>query len=165
MELTSTNTVFGDCPKCKGTGRFITTRGVDFGKCFTCDGTGKKMTKVENKVLGLFFPKLMKLVIEKNVKLHLSGCKVIKTQAGKYYLVSPTFGLGIFGEFTPNGMLWAKKGFTQTMADQLQDIEANGLEAAKRISALTGACCACGRTLTRESSIEEGMGPICSGKF
>lgn len=38
------------------------------------------------------------------------------------------------------------------------------LEEAKEFGALYGTCCVCGRTLTRESSIAEGIGPVCSGK-
>lgn len=39
------------------------------------------------------------------------------------------------------------------------------LEQAKEFGALYGTCCVCGRTLTQESSIEAGIGPICAGKF
>lgn len=39
------------------------------------------------------------------------------------------------------------------------------LEAAKAFGALYGCCCNCGATLTDETSIERGMGPICAGKF
>lgn len=38
------------------------------------------------------------------------------------------------------------------------------LEEAKEFGALYGTCCVCGRTLTRESSIEAGIGPVCAGK-
>jgi len=39
------------------------------------------------------------------------------------------------------------------------------LEDAKRFGALYGSCCVCGRTLTKEESIEAGIGPICASKF
>jgi hypothetical protein len=39
------------------------------------------------------------------------------------------------------------------------------LEEAKEFGALYGTCCVCGRTLTNESSIEAGIGPVCAGKF
>jgi hypothetical protein len=39
------------------------------------------------------------------------------------------------------------------------------LEQAKEFGALYGTCCVCGRTLTNEDSIKEGIGPICSGKM
>src|SRR6185312_17281816 len=37
-------------------------------------------------------------------------------------------------------------------------------EKAAEYGALYGTCIVCGRTLTRESSIEAGIGPICAGK-
>jgi hypothetical protein len=39
------------------------------------------------------------------------------------------------------------------------------LEQAKEFGALYGVCCVCGRTLTNEQSIEDGIGPVCAGKF
>lgn len=39
------------------------------------------------------------------------------------------------------------------------------LEDAKAYGKLYGTCCVCARTLTRETSIEAGIGPICAGKF
>lgn len=39
------------------------------------------------------------------------------------------------------------------------------LAEAKEFGALYGTCCVCGRTLTNETSIEEGIGPVCSGRF
>lgn len=39
------------------------------------------------------------------------------------------------------------------------------LEEAKAFGALYGTCCCCGRTLTNEDSIAEGIGPICAGKL
>lgn len=39
------------------------------------------------------------------------------------------------------------------------------LEQAKTFGALYGVCCVCGRTLTDEVSIEEGIGPICGGRL
>jgi hypothetical protein len=38
-------------------------------------------------------------------------------------------------------------------------------EQAKEFGALYGTCCVCGRTLTKEESIEAGIGPICATKF
>lgn len=39
------------------------------------------------------------------------------------------------------------------------------LDQAKEFGALYGTCCVCARTLTKEESIEAGIGPICAGKF
>lgn len=38
------------------------------------------------------------------------------------------------------------------------------LDEAKAYGQVTGTCCVCGRTLTNEASIAEGIGPVCSGK-
>lgn len=38
------------------------------------------------------------------------------------------------------------------------------LEQAKEYGALYGTCCVCGRTLTDEVSIANGIGPVCAGK-
>jgi len=38
------------------------------------------------------------------------------------------------------------------------------LEEAKKWGVLYGVCCNCGRTLTKEESIQAGIGPICAGK-
>lgn len=47
---------------------------------------------------------------------------------------------------------------TLTSADRM------GLDEAKAFGAIYGVCCQCGRTLTDERSIAEGIGPICAGK-
>lgn len=39
------------------------------------------------------------------------------------------------------------------------------LDEARAFGALYGTCCACGRTLTDESSIAAGIGPVCANKF
>lgn len=124
------------------------------------------------------FPRIVSLVRDKNVKLHLSTCKVVITQAGRMVLVAPTFGQGLwgsfreekgterFGVFSPNRSFFSlPQDQAKFMLEQLGLVEDKGLEAVKSISKLTGNCCICGRTLTAENSIEEGIGPICSGKL
>lgn len=39
------------------------------------------------------------------------------------------------------------------------------LEQAKEFGALYGSCAVCGRTLTNEASIAEGIGPVCAGRL
>jgi Family of unknown function (DUF6011) len=46
-----------------------------------------------------------------------------------------------------------------TVADRMS------LEDAKAWGALYGTCCVCGRTLTDERSIAEGIGPVCGNRF
>lgn len=38
------------------------------------------------------------------------------------------------------------------------------LDEAKAYGKVTGTCCVCSRKLTRESSIQAGIGPVCAGK-
>jgi len=111
------------------------------------------------------FPKTIAMVEEKHIKLYLGPCKIVKTLAGKLCLVSPVFGAGYFGTFRPNGDFTPTKQFTYEHLQLLINVEERGLEAIKAIGLLTGNCCICGRTLTAEGSIDEGIGPICAGKF
>lgn len=39
------------------------------------------------------------------------------------------------------------------------------LDEAKEYGKVTGTCCNCGRKLTDETSIANGIGPVCAGKF
>lgn len=39
------------------------------------------------------------------------------------------------------------------------------IEQAKAFGALYGTCCVCGRTLTDERSIADGIGPVCAGRI
>lgn len=70
-----------------------------------------------------------------------------------------------------SGHLYAKRltedGF-EYEAGAIRKIRASDrltLDEAKAYGKVTGQCCVCGRTLTNESSIEAGIGPVCSGKF
>lgn len=174
------------CSKCQGSGRFITFYGEDRGVCYKCKGAGwieaqseaapgtnqhnsnrppMKMHREEKQPIA-FFPKIVRLVLEKNVKLYLGACKITMFQDGRLALVAPTFGGGIYGYFNKeSGGFAANKSCTPEMILMLQDVEQRGMEAVKDIGALTGNCCVCGRVLTNEDSIEDGIGPVCSGKM
>lgn len=113
----------------------------------------------------LKFPKTVEIVRRNQVKLHLGDCKVVVSLAGIMSLVSPVFGSGYYGRFGADGTFDRREGCTDEMVRKLMDIEERGLDAVKDISRLTGICCVCGRMLTNEVSIEEGIGPICAGRF
>jgi hypothetical protein len=113
----------------------------------------------------LTYPRIISLVLRENIKLHLANCKVTSFRNGQLALVAPVFGEGIHGYFDKDGVFKPNKSFTPYMKSQLDAVEDRGLEAVKEISQNTGHCCMCGRTLTNETSIEEGIGPICSGKM
>lgn len=69
-----------------------------------------------------------------------------------------------------SGHLYAKilQGTTFTVApgaiSALRPEHQMTLDDAKEYGRLYGVCCRCGRTLTDESSIAAGIGPVCSGK-
>lgn len=162
------------CRKCGGTGRFIARgSGRDCGECFSCGGTGKwgqpKQAVLNGPAIqggeSIPLPKTLHLVLEKQIRLHLGICKIVDTQAGKICLVSPMFGAGYYGTFERDGTFRPTKQCTQQMKDILLDVEARGIEAVKAIGKLNGICCVCGRKLTDEYSIANGIGPICSGRF
>jgi len=51
------------------------------------------------------------------------------------------------------------------MVRRLQVEHRMSLDEAKAFGALYGTCCVCGRTLTDEKSIENGIGPVCGKKY
>lgn len=153
------------CAKCNGTGRFVGYSGRDCGECFTCGGTGKKKSTPPPTLPILSFPKTIDIVLRNNVRLHLGDCKIVITQAGRICLVSPLFGSGYYGTFEHDGAFRPTKQCTEAMIAKLRDVEERGIEAVKDIGRLTGICCVCGRTLTNEASIEDGIGPICAGRM
>ena len=55
--------------------------------------------------------------------------------------------------------------FAPGMIYKLSSATKMTLEEAKEFGALYGTCCVCGRTLTNETSIEEGIGPVCASRF
>ena len=115
-------------------------------------------------MLSRLYPKTLQLCKENNIKLYLRGCKVVCTQAGKWCLVSSLFGAGYYGSFRPNGDFYPTGQCKQEFLDQLQAVEDGGMEAVARIGIATGICGICGRTLTDETSIANGIGPICAEK-
>jgi hypothetical protein len=109
------------------------------------------------------FPKLVNLVLSQNIKLRLRHCKVVLTQAGVLCVVAPVFGEGYYGRFR-DATFNPNKTCTEEIIAELQDVEDRGMAAVKEIGMLTGCCCICGRTLTDDYSIANGIGPICAGK-
>lgn len=70
-----------------------------------------------------------------------------------------------------SGRLYAKllteDGF-EYAAGAIRRIKASDrmtLDEAKEYGQMTGTCCNCGRTLTNEESIRDGIGPRCAGKI
>lgn len=59
---------------------------------------------------------------------------------------------------------WEYVGRNQTF-HSLSESTLMNLEQAKAFGKLYGMCCVCGATLTDETSIERGIGPICEGRM
>jgi hypothetical protein len=82
------------------------------------------------------------------------GALYVKDEQGTY------MGKILGTTFTPN-----REGREGKAADLLNAIAADPLAAALRYGQRTGRCSCCGRELTRESSINAGIGPICAEKW
>lgn len=75
-------------------------------------------------------------------------------------VVSPQTGNTYAKVFTSDGWVYAQGAVKKlTAASPLT------LEQAKEYGKLYGTCIVCSRTLTDETSIAEGIGPICASKF
>lgn len=62
--------------------------------------------------------------------------------------------------------LWNRPGVDMDgVKAMLEEFEGAPLQAAMKYGKLSGRCCSCGRELTDESSIANGIGPICAAKF
>ena len=63
-----------------------------------------------------------------------------------------------------SGESWSFE-FAPGMVQRLSESTRMTLTEAREWGALYGTCCACGRTLTDETSIANGIGPVCGSKF
>lgn len=106
------------------------------------------------------FPKIEK-VYEKNVSLegiHNVKGQVIKVQRAREsgYLYTKVLTQGLDGKWTFVRLQGGLKLVGPRTKITLED--------AKKYGKLYGTCCICGRTLTDETSISNGIGPICAEK-
>lgn len=76
--------------------------------------------------------------------------KVKRSQAGYLYAM----------ELTEEGFQFAKGAIRNIKPEHRMT-----LEEAKKYGRQTGMCCVCGRELTNETSIREGIGPVCGGRI
>lgn len=124
------------------------------------------MTKtVASQWIGtlLDMPKTKASVPEPDEGFYIVGGKVYKVQvavhgSGKKYakMLVPGTAYGDKGTWEYVG----RKPF-----NLFNDSTKLTLEKAKELGHLYGMCCVCGATLTNESSIEAGIGPVCANKF
>ena len=122
-------------------------------------------TPRQRAVQALAFPRIEALVREKDLALHLGVCKVVQFSSGVVGVVSAIVGAANYGVIENDGTFRRLRECTDEIVAVLRDVEERGVEAVKAIGRATGRCCVCSRTLTQESSITAGIGPICATKF
>jgi hypothetical protein len=64
-----------------------------------------------------------------------------------------------------DGRFQPSRACTAEQAAEIEDVAAHPAEAAKAYGQRTGMCCVCGRTLTKNESIDAMIGPICAEKY
>jgi Family of unknown function (DUF6011) len=69
-----------------------------------------------------------------------------------------------YGKIIDN-KLYPAYGLAETLAQEIQTILDNPVEAATVHGQQTGTCCCCGRTLFNANSIAAMIGPICAEKY
>lgn len=89
----------------------------------------------------------------KRIVSYLSGCNNDTDYTG-------------FAFLTPNGFqVWRKyQGHVNSELQSAIKVLANPAEAGQRYAIESGRCYLCGRTLTVEESIKDGIGPVCANK-
>lgn len=160
-----------NCNRCNGSGKFYATygarKGMPIGNCFTCNGTGKlepRKPRSDQMPVEHDFPNLANWTYNHNMRLTLQTCKVVMWQSGVVMVCQHEFGKPAYAQLNESGTLYPRKAMTAAVMQELIKVEEQGLEAIQEIGRLTGCCCICGRMLTDEESIANGIGPICLGK-
>jgi Family of unknown function (DUF6011) len=161
------------CPKCQGSGRFISSAGRDCGECFACGGTGKiraaaqktAAVAVQSDALAEAFARAHESGL-KRPRVTLGGMVISEAastsaNAGALYVKQDGAYLGkiMRGAFSPS------RDCTPEQSAQLQDMVRDPAAAARAYGIRTGVCCMCGLTLTNAESISYGIGPICRERW
>jgi len=82
--------------------------------------------------------------------------------AGHLYVKS---GEDYQGKIAPDGRFLPVRNASETATERLQAIAADPQGEAIRHGAQTGSCACCGRELTKQESIDAGIGPICAERW
>tara|TARA_R110000751_G_scaffold18122_1_gene55137 strand:- start:215 stop:1045 length:831 start_codon:yes stop_codon:yes gene_type:complete len=69
------------------------------------------------------------------------------------------------GKIAPDGRFFPVRNASETATERLQAIAADPQGEAIRHGAQTGSCACCGRELTKQESIDAGIGPICAERW
>jgi hypothetical protein len=175
------------CPKCKGSGNFVTYTGKVHGKCFACNGTGKPASAKPQTFIASIAPAVdtagidrLKLAFDKarafaaakapgltlrNPKITIGGITISPAKAesknpGALYVKEGSVYVGKIA----NGRFFAANPNGQDIAGKVQAFIADPAEAAKVYGQETGICCVCNATLKSKWRLR-GIGPICAQKF
>jgi hypothetical protein len=106
-------------------------------------------------------------VMQRHAKFYAGKLTLARKNADQLVWIKHADSERVVGKID-NGILslWNRPGVDmEYVADMLAEFERDPLAAAKRFGKLAGRCCSCGRELTNDGSIEEGIGPICATKF
>jgi hypothetical protein len=82
--------------------------------------------------------------------------------AGHLYVKS---GEDYQGKIAPDGRFLPVRNASESATERLQAIAADPQGEAIRHGAKTGSCACCGRELTKQGSIDAGIGPICADRW
>jgi len=83
-----------------------------------------------------------------------AGCLYVKDRNGEY-----------LGKVTPAGDFYRGKGIPDEMIDPVFHLAEDPLATAVKYARDTGHCACCGRELTDEKSVADGIGPDCKKNF
>jgi hypothetical protein len=93
----------------------------------------------------------------------------VEIEDGMYVLDGEVYKVihAVHGSGRQYAKLLTKSGFTVApgIVSRLRSEHRMTLDQAQKYGRLYGVCCRCGTTLTDESSIEAGIGPVCATKF
>jgi len=100
--------------------------------------------------------------------LYIDRAKPNSANPGSLYvrILTADGGKGDYqGKIDPEGIFWPIEETEDWIREALTRIDANPTEVAREYGIATGQCSCCGRTLTNETSIKLGIGPICRAKW
>ena len=125
-------------------------------------------TGIDLKVVHEKFNKARENKIKRPVmrleKIKLSRAPDNGVNAGHIY-VKDIDTSAYYGKVTPEGTFKPVYNGPEWVGPYLLDVAQDVLKAARTYGLKTGVCSCCGRELTKNESIEAGIGPICAGKW
>ena len=168
------------CPKCEGTGKFISYSGRISGDCFACGGTGqKRQPRPQPQAVDTAGVDRLKEAFDhakawaqvrgrgtKGLRLTISGTVISpagesSANPGALYVKSGRTYLGKIKD----GRFYASRECGPDDEARVLAFVKDPKAAAESYGIDTGICCVCNATLTNEESISLGIGPICREKF